>query len=104
MLQRVTLARATLHEPDILLFDEPYTGLDQDATALLDTLLLEEAHKGRTILMITHDETSGLKHCHQIAILNRGKIALQLDREKTTSGQFLDLYADSTSKRRRKND
>lgn len=104
MLQRLTLARATLHEPDILLFDEPYTGLDQDATALLDVLLLEEARKGRTILMITHDLTRGLNLCHQIAILNRGKIALQLDREKTTPGQFLELYADVTSKRRRKND
>ncbi len=104
MLQRLTLARATLHEPDILLFDEPYTGLDQDATHLLDTLLLEEAQKGRTILMITHDLARGLNLCHQIAILNRGKIAVQLDREKTTPGEFLDIYADVTRKRQSKND
>jgi heme exporter protein A len=53
MLQRLTLARATIHEPDLLLFDEPYTGLDQDATELLDSLLTEEARRGRTILMRT---------------------------------------------------
>lgn len=103
MTQRLTLARATLHEPDILLFDEPYTGLDQDATHLLDSLLFEEAQRGRTILMITHDLARGVNLCHRIAILNRGKIAIQLDRDKTTPGEFLELYADLTRKRRTKN-
>jgi heme exporter protein A len=99
MLQRLTLARATLHEPDILLFDEPYTGLDQDATYLLDSLLFEEVQKGRTILMITHDLARGLNLCHRIAILNRGKIAVQIERDKITPGDFLELYADVTRKR-----
>lgn len=104
MVQRLTLARATLHEPDILLFDEPYTGLDQDATHLLDSLLSEEAQRGRTILMITHDLARGVNLCHRIAILNRGKIAVQLDRERMTPGEFLDIYADVTRKRRKNND
>lgn len=102
MLQRLTLARATLHEPDVLLFDEPYTGLDQDATHLLDTLLLEEVHKGRTILMITHDLARGLNLCHRIAILNRGKIAVQVKRDETTPGEFLELYGEVTRNRRTK--
>lgn len=100
MLQRLTLARATLHEPDVLLFDEPYTGLDQDATHLLDSLLLEEVQKGRTILMITHDLARGLNLCHRVAILNRGKIAKQIKREETTPGEFLELYGDVTRHRR----
>lgn len=100
MLQRLTLARATLHEPDVLLFDEPYTGLDQDATHLLDTLLLEEVEKGRTILMITHDLARGLNLCHRMAILNRGKIAVQVKREETSPGEFLELYGSVTRKRR----
>lgn len=99
MLQRLTLARATLHEPDILLFDEPYTGLDQDAAYLLDSLLVEEAQKGRTILMITHDLARGLNLCHRIAVLNRGKIALEIERDETTPGDFLELYADVTRRR-----
>lgn len=100
MLQRLTLARATLHEPDVLLFDEPYTGLDQDATHLLDSLLSDEVQKGRTILMITHDLARGLNLCHRIAILNRGKIAVQIKRDETTPGEFLALYGTVTRNRR----
>jgi heme exporter protein A len=104
MLQRLTLARATLHEPDVLLFDEPYTGLDQDAGHLLDDLLTGEAQKGRTILMITHDLTRGLNLCHRIAILSRGKIALQIKRDETTPAQFVEQYTEVTQRRRAKND
>ena len=96
MTQRLTLARATLHEPDILLLDEPYTGLDQDASALLDRLLTQESEQGRTIFMITHDLTRGLNLCHRIAILNRGKIAHIVDRESLSAGDFLDLYSEVT--------
>jgi heme exporter protein A len=104
MLQRLTLARATLHEPDVLLFDEPYTGLDQDATHLLDSLLQEEVGKGRTILMITHDLARGLNLCHRMAILNRGKITVQVKRGEMTPGEFLELYGTITRNRRAVND
>lgn len=96
MIQRLTIARATLHEPDVLLLDEPYTGLDQEAAALLDELLRQQADKGRTILMITHDLVHGLQLCDRIAILNRGKIAAEVDRERMTPAEFLDLYAHVT--------
>jgi len=106
MVQRLTLARATLHEPDVLLFDEPYTGLDQEATQLLDDLLRGEVEKGRTIFMITHDLTRGLDLCHRIAILSRGKISQVVKREDVTPGEFLELYSHSTKgvsrKRRRR--
>jgi heme exporter protein A len=101
MVQRLTLARATLHEPDVLLFDEPYTGLDQEATQLLDDLLRGEADKGRTIFMITHDLTRGLNLCDRIVILSRGKIAHVVDREDATPSEFLKLYSDSTTGTRR---
>lgn len=96
MIQRLTIARATLHEPDVLLLDEPYTGLDQDATRLLDKLLQNESEKGRTIFMITHDLARGLNLCHRIAILNRGTIAREIKRETTSPAEFLELYADVT--------
>lgn len=98
MVQRLTIARATLHEPDVLLLDEPYTGLDQDAAKLLDNLLRREMARGRTILMITHDLVHGLNLCHRSAILNRGKIVAEIDSAQVTPAEFLDIYAEKTGR------
>jgi heme exporter protein A len=99
MVQRLTIARATLHQPDVLLLDEPYTGLDQDATQLLDNLLRREAERGRTILMITHDLDRGLNLCERIAILSRGKIVELLERDAVSPADFLAIYAQATRAR-----
>lgn len=96
MTQRLTLARATLHEPDVLLLDEPYTGLDQEASQLLDDLLRREQARGRTILMITHDLTHGLNLCERIAILSRGKVVSTVKRESMSASDFVAHYASIT--------
>lgn len=96
MVQRLTIARATLHEPDILLLDEPYTGLDQDASRLLDDLLQLEHDNGRSILMITHDLSHGLNLCDRVAILNRGKIVHDVNSRSISASDFLDLYREQT--------
>lgn len=97
MTQRLTIARATLHEPDVLLLDEPYTGLDQDAAALLDELLRREHESGRTILMITHDLARGLDLCDRIAILHRGVIVREVARSALSSAEFLNLYRETVT-------
>ncbi|MBI1282250.1 MAG: heme ABC exporter ATP-binding protein CcmA [Anaerolineaceae bacterium] len=74
MLQRLSIARALLHNPDILLLDEPYTGLDQDASAVLDGLLQAAHADGRTILMTTHDLNRAAALPTRIVILSRGVI------------------------------
>ena len=74
MLQRLSIARALLHNPDILLLDEPYTGLDQDASAVLDGLLQAAQAEGRTILMTTHDLNRAATLPTRIVILSRGVI------------------------------
>jgi len=101
MVQRLTIARATLHEPDILLLDEPYTGLDQDASQLLDNLLRLEHENGRSILMITHDLSHGLNLCDRVAILNRGKIVHDVDSRTTSPAKFLDLYREQTRSKKK---
>lgn len=101
MVQRLTIARATLHEPDVLLLDEPYTGLDQDAAQLLDDLLRREQSNGRTIFMITHDLVHGLNLCDRVLILNRGKIAADLDSRQISPDDFLHIYAEHTGRRNR---
>jgi heme exporter protein A len=98
MLQRLTLARATLHEPEVLLLDEPYTGLDQDASHLLDDLLRQEMANGRTILMITHDLVHGLDLCRRIAILNKGRIVSEINSQEVDSAEFLAIYARKTGR------
>jgi heme exporter protein A len=98
MTQRLTIARATLHEPDVLLFDEPYTGLDRDASHLLDDLLREMTGQGRTTLMVTHDLLHGLNLCDRIAVLSRGKIVGIVDREDVSPADFLDYYSGLTRK------
>ena len=74
MLQRLSIARALLHNPDILLLDEPYTGLDQDASAVLDDLLRSAHAGGHTIVMTTHDLNRAATLPTRIVILSRGVI------------------------------
>jgi heme exporter protein A len=75
MQQRLSIARALLHDPDVLLLDEPYTGLDQQAATTLDTVLTQARAAGSTIVMATHqlDRAAGL--ADRVAIVMRGAIA-----------------------------
>lgn len=102
MVQRLTIARATLHEPDILLLDEPYTGLDQDASHLLDGLLKRESEKGRTILMITHDLLHGLRLCDRVLILNKGKIAKSINVSDNRDVDLVSIYKEATQRQKKK--
>lgn len=75
MIQRLTIARVILHDPAVLLLDEPYTGLDQQAAATLDDLLRDLAHSGQyTLIMTTHDLQRGHALASHLAILKAGKI------------------------------
>lgn len=96
MQQRLAIARAILHDPAVLLLDEPYTGLDQDAAALLDELLREVAIGGRTVLMTTHDLRRGHALADRIAILSRGKIAFDAPCRDVNPDALPALYADTT--------
>lgn len=96
MQQRLAIARAILHDPAVLLLDEPYTGLDQDAAALLDDLLREVAIAGRTVMMTTHDLWRGHLLADRIAILSRGKIAFDAPCRTIDRDELPAIYADVT--------
>ena len=77
MSQRLALARALLHTPDLLLLDEPFTGLDQEAITTLQEKLAALAQAGHTIIMATHDVERVQPIATRFAILRRGRIAWQ---------------------------
>lgn len=75
LLQRSALARVLLHQPELLFLDEPYTGLDIEATAALRSVLSEVNRAGTTLLMSTHDLVRGFELCTSAIILVRGRLA-----------------------------
>lgn len=74
--QRVTIARALMHSPSLLLLDEPDTGLDLAAFALLESLTTQSAH---AVVLTTHNLSAGLRLGTRVAVLSRGRIAYTQD-------------------------
>ena len=77
MRQRVLVAAALLHNPRLLVLDEPFSGLDVNAGALLRTLLQMLAGEGRMILFSTHRFDMVEKLCSRVIVLSSGRIALE---------------------------
>jgi heme exporter protein A len=96
MQQRLSIARALLHDPSLLLFDEPFTGLDQDASAMLDGLLSEIATQGRTVVMTSHDLDRSARLASRIDILSKGKIAASVGQAELQPGSLPELYRSVT--------
>lgn len=74
MRQRLAVARAFIHNPTLLLLDEPFTSLDDRAIALLQSLLKDALDKGATIIMSTHQLREAMELSTHVALLNRGKL------------------------------
>jgi heme exporter protein A len=77
MRQRLSLARALLHDPDVVLLDEPYTGLDPSAAGVLRGVLTELRDGRRTVVMVTHNLKEGLELATRVAIQVTGRFAWQ---------------------------
>ena len=96
MVQRLTIARAILHDPDLMLLDEPYTGLDLQAADMLRAVLQELAAAGRTVILTTHNLEQGLEMCDRAAILHRGKVAWSGQRAGLDLVGMKEIYRDAT--------
>lgn len=92
MKQRLTLARALLHQPRLLLLDEPFAGLDQYATRVLIEMLEKLRAEERTILLITHHSREGLALCNRVIIQHLGRFVFQARREEVQEEAFDQLY------------
>jgi heme exporter protein A len=92
MQQRLAIGRAVLHDPDVMLFDEPYTGLDQDASSMLDEVLKTVAVQGRTVVMTSHDLARAEDLATRFDILSRGVIAASTNRKQLKKSNLLTFY------------
>lgn len=77
MKRKVQLAAALMHSPELLILDEPFRGLDPDATAVVGHLVESMARSGRSVLMATHDLARAESMCDSVVILDRGSVAGQ---------------------------
>jgi heme exporter protein A len=91
MLQRLSIARALLHSPQVLFLDEPYSGLDPHAVEILDSLI-EQIRAKHTFVMISHDLNKGLALCSHALILAKGKVVLSAPRTEIDEEQFAETY------------
>ena len=93
MLQRLSIARALLHAPDLLFLDEPYTGLDREASGILGGLLEDLHGRGGTVMMVTHDLERGISIASRVLLLSRGRVVDDRPAEGLTSSGLEELYA-----------
>ncbi len=95
MIQRVAIARARVHDPQLVLLDEPFTGLDRRASDLLAGRLASLREEGRTLILITHDlrQASALADCCHILI--RGRVAAQVAAAALDSADLETRYMDA---------
>ena len=88
MQKRLSIARAILHQPQLLLLDEPETGLDRESVGVLHSLLKEWTDGGRSVVMTTHDLELGLSWAHRAAALSGGKIHFPTEGESVDDAEF----------------
>lgn len=92
MQQRLAIGRAILHDPEVLLLDEPHTGLDQDACAMLDDSLRQVAARGRTVVMTSHDLARAADLASRFDVLIRGNIAVSVRADDLPRDGLLAFY------------
>jgi heme exporter protein A len=86
MQQRLAIGRAVLHDPEVMLFDEPHTGLDQDACDMLDKVLRDVAARGRTVVMTSHDLGRVEDLATRYDVLSKGVITASSNKSEFKAG------------------
>ncbi len=82
MRQRLAVARTFIHDPEVLLFDEPFTSLDDRAIAVLQSLIAEAQQRGATIVMSTHQLREAIELATHVALIRKGQLAYAGERRQ----------------------
>jgi heme exporter protein A len=92
MQQRLAIARVFLHDPDILLLDEPFTGLDQAGSEFLKNYLLKAHSERKTCIMAIHDAQLGYEMADRLVVIERGIAALDVAKSSLSLAAFQEKY------------
>jgi heme exporter protein A len=82
MRQRLAVARTFIHDPQVLLFDEPFTSLDDRAIAVLQSLIRDAQQRGSTIVMSTHQLKEAIELATHVALIRKGQLAYAGERRQ----------------------
>ena len=91
MTQRVSIARALVNDPSVVLLDEPYSGLDPHAMHIFDELIAS-VREDRTFVMVSHDLDKGLALASHVLVLARGRVVHFGEKDQMSPDEFADLY------------
>lgn len=93
--QRASVARALLADPELVLLDEPFTGLDRQAARVLRKGLEALRERGRTVVLVTHDLPMGLELADRLIVLQRGRLVLERSADGLDATGFERLYLET---------
>lgn len=94
MTQRVSIARALVNDPSVVLLDEPYAGLDPHAVEIFDELLAS-VRQDRTFVMVSHDLEKGFAMASHVLVLARGRVVTFAEKEALDRAEFDQLYREN---------
>jgi len=92
LVQRVAIARALIHDPRVLLLDEPFTGLDRTAAEEFRRLLAEQAAGGRVTVLVTHNVEEGTEFATDVAFMRAGRFVQRAPRQGRGAAETADAY------------
>jgi heme exporter protein A len=95
MQQRVSIARAMVHGPQLVLADEPYSGLDDSGARALTALLAELRSTGAAIIVVTHNLVEGLSLATHAAVMQRGRFIRYDAAERIDAGSYAATYREA---------
>jgi heme exporter protein A len=97
MQQRVSIARAMVHSPQVILADEPYSGLDDSGARALTALLGELRSSGTAIIIVTHNLAEGLSLATHAAVMQRGRFVRYDDSERIDHNSYAATYREAVA-------
>ena len=89
MMQRVAIARALMHDPELILADEPFSGLDNPSSQTMERMLGMLHRDGRTIVLVNHDIEQSLRLSQRVVVLHQGRMVMDQSSESLTAPAVL---------------